>query len=83
MTDLGSKNPLQLAHFGYQDAKIFGTKVLGGSLDFNVNGALKFQFSLLNLSSKFPAGVRVRMSKYPYMDICGYTGSVKYLCMTE
>ena len=24
----------------------------------------------LNLSSKFPAGVRVRTSKYPYMDIC-------------
>ena len=36
MTDLGSKNPLQLAHSGYQDAKIFGTKVWGGSLDFNI-----------------------------------------------
>ena len=34
--DLGSKNPLQLAHSGYQDAKIFGTKVWGGSLDFNL-----------------------------------------------
>ena len=36
-----------------------------------VNGVLKFQFFFLNLSSKLPAGVRVRMSKYPYMDICG------------
>ena len=36
MTDLGSKNPLQLAYSGYQDTKIFGTKVLGGSLDFNL-----------------------------------------------
>ena len=34
--DLGSKNPLQLAYSGYQDAKIFGTKVLGGSLDINL-----------------------------------------------
>ena len=36
MTDLGSKNPLQLAHSGYQDTKICGTKVWGGSLDFNI-----------------------------------------------
>ena len=36
--DLGSKNPLQLAHSGYQDTKIFGTKVWGGSLDFNIAG---------------------------------------------
>ena len=36
MTDLGSKKPLQLAHFGYEDAKILGTKVWGGSLDFNI-----------------------------------------------
>ena len=34
--DLGSKNPLQLTHSGYQDTKIFGTKVFGGSMDFNV-----------------------------------------------
>ena len=37
LTDLGSKNPLQLAHSGYQDTKIFGTKVWGGSLDFNLS----------------------------------------------
>ena len=37
LTDLGSKNPLQLAHSGYQEAKIFGTKVWSGSLDFNLN----------------------------------------------
>ena len=36
MTDWGSKNPLQLARFKYKDAKIFGTQVWGGSLDFNV-----------------------------------------------
>ena len=30
----------------------------------------KFQLFFLNLSSKFPAGVSVRMSKYPYMDSC-------------
>ena len=34
--DLGSKKPLQLAHSGYQDTKIFGTEVWGGSLDFNL-----------------------------------------------
>ena len=34
------------------------------------NGVLKIQFFFLNLSSKVLAGVRVRMSKYPYMDIC-------------
>ena len=33
--DLVSKNPLQLAHSAYKDTKIFGTKVWGGSLDFN------------------------------------------------
>ena len=37
LTDLGSKNPLKLAHFGNQDAMIFGAKVLGGSLDFNLS----------------------------------------------
>ena len=36
LTDLGFKNPLQLAHSGYQDTKIFGTKVWGGILDFNI-----------------------------------------------
>ena len=35
-----------------------------------VNGVLKFQFFFLNLSSKVLAGVGVRTSKYPYMDIC-------------
>ena len=35
--DLDPKNPLQLAHFGYQDTNIFGTKVCGGSLDFNLS----------------------------------------------
>ena len=38
--DLGFKNPLQLAHSGYQDTKIFGTKVWGGSFDFNVYGLI-------------------------------------------
>ena len=33
------ENPLQLAHSGYQDTKIFGTKVWGGSFDFNLNHA--------------------------------------------
>ena len=35
-----------------------------------VNGVLKLQFFFLNLSSKVPAGVGVRTSKYPYMAIC-------------
>ena len=35
-----------------------------------VNNVLKFQFFFLNLSSKVLAGVGVRTSKYPYMDIC-------------
>ena len=34
--DLGSKKTLQLAHSRYQDTKIFGTKVWGGSLDLNI-----------------------------------------------
>ena len=35
---------------------------------------LKFQFVSLNLSSKFPAGVRVRTPKNPYMDMCVLIG---------
>ena len=44
MTDLGSKTPLQLAHSGYQDTKIFGTKVWGGSLDFNITCVFSIRF---------------------------------------
>ena len=46
-----------------------------------VNGVLKFQFFFLNLSSKVLAGVRVRTSKYPYMDICvlSYDKNVNHL----
>ena len=40
-----------------------------------VNGVLKFQFFFLNLSSKVLTGVGVRMSKYPYMDICVFRHS--------
>ena len=36
-----------------------------------VNFVLKFHLFFLNLPSKVAAGVRVRTSKYPYMDICG------------
>ena len=36
-----------------------------------VNGVFKFHFFFFNLSSKVLAGVIVRTSKYPYMDICG------------
>ena len=36
MTDLGSKKPLQLDHFGYEDAKILGTKVWGGLVHLNL-----------------------------------------------
>ena len=43
--DLGSKNPLQLTHSGYQDTKIFGTKVWGGSLDFNSDSVIKYTMS--------------------------------------
>ena len=35
-----------------------------------VNGVLKFQFFFLYLSIKVLAGVGVRTSKYPYMNIC-------------
>ena len=31
---------------------------------------IKLKLFFLYLSSKIPAGVIVRMSKYPYMDIC-------------
>ena len=34
-----------------------------------VNGVLKIQFFFLNLSSKVLAGIGVRTSKYPYMDM--------------
>ena len=35
-----------------------------------VNCVLKFQIFFLNLSSKVLAGVGVRTSNFPYMDIC-------------
>ena len=35
---------------------------------------LKLQLYFLNLSSKVPAGVIVRTSKYPYMEICDIVG---------
>ena len=35
-----------------------------------VKDVFKFLFLFLNLSSKVLAGVIVRTSKYPYMDIC-------------
>ena len=41
MTDLGSKKPLKLAHFGYKDVKIFGTIVWDGSLDINIDSFMK------------------------------------------
>ena len=41
-----------------------------------VNGVLKIQFFFHNLSSKIPAAVRVRTSKYPYIDICDYVSHV-------
>ena len=48
----------------------FNFKVLAQKcLKSCVNGIFKFQFFFLNLSSKVLAGVRVRTSKYPYMDI--------------
>ena len=43
------QNPLQLAHFRYQDAKIFGTKVWGGSLDFNLWSYLRHLRSYFNI----------------------------------
>ena len=46
----------------------------------SVNGVLKFQFFFLNLSSKVLAGVGVRTSKYPYMDICVLRDSVSPVC---
>ena len=42
---------LQLAHSGYQDTTIVGTKVRGGFFDFNLNSKSKnFKFSILKLS---------------------------------
>ena len=46
MTELGSQNPLQLAHSGYQDTNIFGTKAWGGSLDFNLYCKVQQYFTL-------------------------------------
>ena len=42
--DLGSKKALQLTHSGYKDTKNFGTKVWGGSLDFNVTFELSVKY---------------------------------------
>ena len=36
LSDQVGENTLQLARSGYQDTKIFATKVWGGSLDFNI-----------------------------------------------
>ena len=49
MTYLDSKKPLHLAHFGYEDANIFGTKVWGGSLDFNI---FKLWFTVIATRSR-------------------------------
>ena len=40
---------------------------------------LNFQFFFLNLSSKVLAGVGVRTSRYPYMDICVTLGARVFL----
>ena len=54
------------------DVSVLGSQVFGQALmdSCGVNGVLKFQFFFLNLSRKVLAGVGVRTSKYPYMDIC-------------
>ena len=36
LINFGSKNPFQLAHSGYQDIKIFGTKLWGGFFGFQL-----------------------------------------------
>ena len=46
------------------DFRIFAQKILKPC----ANDVLKFKFFFLNLSSKVSAGVRVRMSKFPYMN---------------
>ena len=57
LIDLGSKNPLQLVHSGYQDTKSFGTKVWGGSLDFNSN----MEKGRLVIWSQFDSGKGLRL----------------------
>ena len=66
--------------FRYNWEHIISTVFFNFNFDFRVlaqkclkpcvNGVIKFQFFFLTLYSKVLAGVWVRASKYPYMDIC-------------
>ena len=76
----GSSEAILKALFDEFESALFKQFFINFNFDFGVlaqkclkpcvNGVLKFQFFFLNLSSKVLAGVGVRTSKYPYMDIC-------------
>ena len=68
---------MQLAHYECQDTKIFGTKVMGGSLDFNLQQCVvwsegdswqvyQFKWNLENLASQgFPCIVVITKGYSP------------------
>ena len=76
----GSSEAILNALFHESESMIFKPFFINLNFDFKVlpqkclkpcvNGVIKFHFFFLNVFSKIPAGVRVRMSIYPYMDIC-------------
>ena len=78
----GSFEAILKALFDESESILFKLFLINFNFDFRalaqkclkpcVNGVLKFQFVFLNLSSKVIAGVWVRTSKYPYMDICDH-----------
>ena len=78
----GSSEAILRALFDESESILCKQFFINFNLDFGIlaqkclklcaNGILKFQFFFLNLSSKVLAGVEVRTSKYPYMDICEF-----------
>ena len=77
----GSSEAILDAFFDESESILYKLFFINFNFDFGVlaqkciepcvKGVLKFKFFFLNLSSKVLAGVWVRTSKYPYMDICG------------
>ena len=69
LTELVYKKPLQLDHFGYKEAKIFWTKVWGGSLDFNISYFVRFRLQSMRSkteqafkkTTKFSIKIRLKL----------------------
>ena len=59
------QKPLEIGPFQYQDAKIFGTKVWGGSLDFNTskNNKRRKEKNSLSMLITFKLGFALELFK--------------------